>query len=97
LEGSFTFSRKLCIHLLDHVLQMARIHVAAQLRLYDTGMYGRSAYAALAMPLVESNSKEDVRRLRSAIGNKWLIGCVLKVGIFQVHVGEAVTGRGQIN
>src|ERR1700676_4186425 len=60
-------------------------------------MYGRGAHAMLAMPMIESNSKEDVRSLRATISNKWFIGRPLKVGIVQVHVGEAVAGRGQID
>jgi hypothetical protein len=46
--------------------------------------------ATLAMPLIESYSKEDVCRLRSAIGDEGIIWRALKVGIVKVDVTEAV-------
>jgi hypothetical protein len=68
---------------------MARFHVARQLGLNPSRMDGRSAYAARAMPLIKCDGKENVCRLRAAIGYEWLIGGVLEVRVFQVHVRES--------
>ena len=78
------------IDLFDHRLNVARVHVAGQFGLYASRMHGRCAHATLPMPLVESNGKEDVRRLRSAVGNEGLVGRSLKVGILEIDVGETV-------
>jgi len=68
--------------------------MADRFRLCDSRMHRRSTYAALPIPLVESYSKKDVRRLRAAIGNERLIGRVLKVGILKVYV-RAPVARGR--
>jgi hypothetical protein len=57
-------------------------------------MDGRSTYATLPMALVEGNGKENVRCLRTTIGNEGLVSRALKVGIFEVDVREAVTVLG---
>jgi len=49
------------------------------------------------LPFVERNSEEDVCRLRPPIRNEGLIGRPLKVGILEVHFGEAVTRRRQVD
>ena len=69
---------------------MARVHMAAQLGLYASRMHSRGAHATFPMPLVEGNGKKDVRRLRSAICNKRIVGRSLEVGIVEVDIGEAV-------
>jgi hypothetical protein len=60
---------------------MAGIYVTGKLGLYASRMHGRSTHATVPVPFVEGNGKEDVRRLRSAIGDKGLIWGTLKVGI----------------
>ena len=49
------------------------------------------AHAAVPVPFVERHGEEDIRRLRSAIGDEGLIRRALKVGILEVDVGIAVT------
>ena len=61
------------------------------------GCTGRGAHTTLTVPPVEGNSEEDIRRLRSAVGNEGLIGRPFKVGILEIDVGVAVTGRRQVD
>jgi len=51
----------------------------------------------VAVPSVESNSEEDVCRLGPPVRNEGVIGRRLKVGILEVHIGEAVTRRRQVD
>jgi len=60
-------------------------------------MYSRSTHATVPVPFVEGNCKEDVCRLGPPIRNEGLIGRPLKVGVLEVHIGEAVTRGGQID
>src|ERR1700736_2656408 len=60
-------------------------------------MHSRSAYTPLPMPLVEGDGKQDVRSLRSAIGNEWFIRCPLKVRIVPVNIRVAVTRGCEVN
>ena len=60
-------------------------------------MDGCRTDAALAMPLVESNREENVRRLRPSISDEGLIRRALKVGIVKIDIGEAVTRRRQVD
>jgi hypothetical protein len=62
-----------------------------QFGLDAAGMHSRSAHATIAMPFVKSNREEDVCGLGSAIRNKRVIGCPLKIGVIEVDVREAVT------
>jgi hypothetical protein len=55
-------------------------------------MYSRSAYTALAMPLVEGDGEQDVRCLRSSVSDERFIGCPLKVRILQINICVTVTG-----
>ena len=97
LEGRLAFRGELLIHLVDHGLQAARVHVAAQFGLDASWMYGRGAHATPTMPSVERHGEEDIGRLRSAISGKWIIGRPLEIRIREVDVGEAVTRGGQID
>ena len=97
LKGRLTPCCKLLIHLVDHLLDMAWVHVATKLGPYASRMHGCSAYATLPVPLVEGNGKKDVRCFRTAICNEEVIGRPFKVGILEVDVGEAVTRRRQID
>ena len=60
LERPLTLGCKLLIYLLNQVLEEARVHVTTQLRLDDSRMNSRGTHAALAVPLVESNSEEGI-------------------------------------
>jgi hypothetical protein len=60
-------------------------------------MYGRRTHAKVPVPFVEGNGEENVHRLRPAVRNEGLIPRPLKVGIIEVHIGEAVTRRRQID
>ena len=71
--------------------------MASQFGLDASGMHGRSAHTTLTVPPVEGNSEENIRRLRPAVGNERLIGRPLKVGILEIDVGVAVTGRRQVD
>ena len=88
---------KLLVYLIDDGLHTVRIGVTAELRLYASRMHGGSAHAALLVPLVESNGKKDISRLRSTISDERVIGCPLKVGILQIDIGVTVTRRSQVN
>src|SRR5436190_20656967 len=60
-------------------------------------MHSRSTYATTPVLAVERHCKQDVRRLRSAIGNEGFIKRVLKVGILEIHVRIAMTRRRQVD
>src|SRR5262249_60963779 len=60
-------------------------------------MYSRGAYPTLPMPPVESDSEEDVRRLRPAVSDEGVVRRPLKVGILKINVGEAVSGGRQVD
>lgn len=60
-------------------------------------MHRGSAHVTVPVPFVEPNSEEDICRLRSAICDEGFIGRPLKIGIFQVDIGKAVTCRRQID
>src|ERR1700687_2626434 len=97
LEGRFTLHRQLLIHLVDDPLYATRIDVATEFRIDASGVHGRRAHTTLTVPLVESNSEEDIGRLRSAVGNEGLIRHPFEVGIIEVNVGVAVPRRGQVD
>src|ERR1700721_889906 len=60
-------------------------------------MYGRSTYAPLPMPTVESHREENVRRLRTAVRKKRIVRRPLEIGIVQVDIGETMTCRRQVD
>src|ERR1700738_2666799 len=97
LERRLTLCCELLIHLVYDPLYSTRIDVASQLGLDASGMHGRGAHTTLTVPPVEGNSEEDIRRLRSAVGNEGLIGRPLKVGILEIDVRLAVTGSRQVH
>jgi hypothetical protein len=97
LEGWLALRRELLVDLVDYGLHTARIRIAAQLCLYAARMYRSGANPAIPMPLVESNGKKNVRRLRTSISNEWVIGRPLKVGIIEINIGATVTRRRQVN
>ena len=94
---ALTLRGQLLIDLVDYFLHPSGLHVATQLRLYASRMHSRSAHAAIPVTFVECDREEDIRRFRSAIGNERFIGRALKVGIVEVHVRVAMTGRRQID
>src|SRR6516165_4126301 len=67
LEAWLALHLKLLVYLVDYGLQMPRIRVSTELSLYASRMHGGSADAALAVPLVKSNGKKNISRLRSTI------------------------------
>src|SRR4030095_7568730 len=97
LEGRLTLCRKLLIHLLNPFLKFAQIDLTTQFRMYGSWMHSCGAYTMLPVPVVEGNREQDVCRLRSAIRDKGFIWSPLKIGIFQVDIGVAVTRRRQID
>src|SRR6267154_4318355 len=97
LEGRFTLGAKLLAYLIDQGLHTGRLDVASQFGVYDAGVHSGSAHAPVTVPLVEGNSKLDICRLRSAIGDEGVIGRAFKVGIVEVNIGVAVTGRRQVD
>jgi len=46
---------------------------------------------------VKRYSEENVRGLRTAVGDKRVVGGSLKVGVFKVNVGEAMTSRREVD
>jgi hypothetical protein len=92
-----TLCCELLIHLVDDPLYATRIDVASLFGLDASGMHGRGAHTTLTVPPVEGNSEEDIRRLRSTVGKEGLIGRPFKVGILEIDVGVAVTGRRQVD
>lgn len=97
LEWALAFFGELLVNLLDHRLKVDLVHMAAQLGLDVPRMDRRGANATRPMPMVKSHRKQDVRGLGAARGNPRMVLCPLKVGILQIDVGEAVTGRRQID
>src|SRR5580700_4136075 len=97
LKGRLALGGKLLGHLIDHALNANRVDIASQFGVYDSGMHSGSTHAAVTVPLVESNSEKDIRRLRSAIGDEWVIRRAFKVEIVEVNIGEAVASRRQID
>ena len=97
LEGRFALRRQLVIHLVDDPSYATRIDVATQFGIDASGMHGRRAHTTLTVPPVEGNSEEDIRRLRSAVGNEGLIRRPFKVGVLEIDVGVAVPRRREID
>src|SRR5215831_15012443 len=97
LERRLTLGCELLIPLFDHLFDAAVVHVATQLGPNASRMHRRGAHATIAVPLVEGHGEEDVRRLRSAIGDERLVGRPFEVGIVEVDIGEAVTRRRQVD
>lgn len=97
LGGRLTLCRELLVHLFDRLSNMGRIQVSIELSLNASRMYSRGAHATVPAPFVEGNCEEDVRRLGPPIRHERLIGRPLKVGVLEVHIGEAVTRRRQAN
>ncbi len=91
LKGSLTLNRKLLIHLVNHRLQAAAIHMSPQLRLYASRMHRGSPHPALPMPPIESNREQNVRRFRPPVSNERIVRRPLKANILKVDVGEAMT------
>jgi hypothetical protein len=59
---------------LNYWIATRPVQVTAQLGSDDSRMYSRGAYTTLLMPLVETDRKQDVRRLRSARKQRTVIG-----------------------
>src|ERR1700757_4454499 len=55
-----------------------------------SGMDGSGSNLPVAMARVERNRKKDVGCLRAAVGNPWVVGSALEVGVFKIDAGEAV-------
>ena len=97
LEGRLAGFGELLVDAVDEALEHPIVHVASELSLDASGMNGGGADATAAMTLVEGNGEEDVRGLRSAVGDEGLVGRALEVGVFEVDVGITVACRGQID
>src|ERR1700733_1917336 len=95
LEQRLACRGELPVQLLDHLLLLGRMRVAADLRLNAAGVHGRGAHAAVAMPSVKPHGKQDVRSLRTAISPVGLIRHSLEIRIVEIDVGDAVAGRRQ--
>jgi hypothetical protein len=61
LERSLAFRRQLLVHLIDHLLELSRVHSRVD---------GCRTDAASAMPLVEGNREEDVGCLGPAVSDE---------------------------
>src|SRR5580704_9167492 len=96
LERRFTLRRQLLIHLVEDPFYATRIDVATELGMDSSRMHGGRAHTTLVVSPVKGNSEEDIRRLRSAVGNEGLIGRPFKVWVLEIDIGEAVSGRRQI-
>src|SRR5467141_4229271 len=81
LEGPFAFRSTLRTDPIDQSLNFVGADVPSQLGLYASGMHGGGTHATPAMPLVETDGKEDVCGLRPTIGDPWVVRRPLKVGI----------------
>ena len=67
-------------------IYLTRINVTGQFGLYHSWMHSGSADRTIAVPFVECNREENVRRLRPPIGNPRFVACVLEIGIVEVDV-----------
>src|SRR5437660_818055 len=81
LEGPLALRSTLRTDSIDQFLNFFGADVASKLGLYASGMHGGGAHATPAMPLVETDGKEDVCGLRPTIGDPWVVRRPLKVGI----------------
>src|SRR2546423_9972754 len=91
LKWRLTFGCILFVYLVDHFLKTALVHVATQFSVYTTWMYRCGTHATVPVPLVERDGEESVCGLRPAIRDERCIGRPLKVRIFKVDIGKAVT------
>src|SRR4029077_1261305 len=96
-EGRLTLCRELLVRLFDHLSDSDRIQMSIQLSLNASWMHSRIAHPMVPVPIVESNCEEDVCRLGPPIRNEGVVGRPLKVGILEVHIGEAVTCGRQVD
>ena len=75
---------------IDRRLRLSWVEMPSKLGLDASRMNGGGSNPAVAMPQVERNRKKDVCRLRSTVGNPWVVRSALEVGVFEIDVGEAV-------
>jgi hypothetical protein len=60
-------------------------------------MHCCSAHATVAMPFVERDGEQDIRRLGSAVGDERVLRSALEVGIMQVDIRETMALRREID
>ena len=90
LEGWVALSFGLLHDLLDHGVDVGRIHVAGKLGHDSSGVDCCGADVAVLVAAVELDGKEDVDGLRAAIGDEGVVRCGFEVGVLEVHIGEAM-------
>src|SRR4029077_14644936 len=81
----------------DCRLQLSRVEMPSKLGLDASRMDGSGANPAVPMARVERYRKKDVCRLRSTVGNPWVVRSVLEVGVLKIYIGEAVPGGCEID
>lgn len=96
-KRAFTLGGELFVNVIYQRLKLIGSHVPSQFGFDSTGMDRSRANSTPAMARIERDRKEDVSRLGSAIGNKGFVRRLFKAGIFQIHIGEAMSGRSEIN
>src|SRR5580658_1157784 len=97
LERRLAFRRQLLVHLIQQVLDLSRVHVTAEFGPDGSRVDGCRTDAAPAMPPVEGNREENVGRLRAAVSDERIVSGPLEIGVVEVHIGEAMSGRRKVN
>src|SRR5208282_149561 len=96
LKRALALFRSLLSGLIDHLLDCVGAHMPAQFGLNASRMDSRRAHA-IPVALIEGNREKDIGCLRPAVGNEWIIRRPLKVGIREIHIRKAVTGRRKVD
>src|SRR4029077_9918578 len=97
LKRPLTLPGELPIDFFDYSFDPAGLRVTTQLGPDASRMNSRGADPASPVTFIECNREEDVRRFRSTVGDKRFVGRALEVGIVQVYVRIAMTGRRQVD
>src|SRR4029077_13424484 len=77
--------------LVDECLNLRRIQMTSELGFNHSRMHSRGADATPAVAPVKRDGEKNVRGLRAAVGDERLVKRSLKIGIFKIYVGKAVT------
>src|SRR4029077_20394962 len=76
---------------IDRRLQLSGVEMPSKLGLDASRMDSGCSNPITAMARVQRHCKKDVCRLRSTVGNPWVVRSVLEVGVLKIDVGEAVS------
>lgn len=90
LERPLSLRCKLTVDSLEQCRDLAFVHMTSQLRVNSARMNGGCPHATHAMSLIESNGKENIRRLGASVRDERIVGHTLETGVVEIHVRETV-------